>query len=393
MRNLSSIVVTGIGAVSPLGNTVAEFWQQMLHTDSQPQVRDDVALNRKLLKNTLCYSIKHADGIQGIATDLALRAAREALQDAKLDGEQGAQILIGVAVGTGAGDSDIAEQRRCQEANAAELADVDTPYGVAERVAAALNCEGPSFTLSNACSASLYACAYAAELLLSGSVDAVLLIGAEGVGRVTQASFEKMMALDSEICRPFDIARHGTILGEGAAALVLERADSAAKRGARVYAKISAYASNCDAHHPTGPREDGARAEAVMRTALANAKLDVSDIDVIVPHGTGTMINDNTESMVLRRVFGTALDQIPLCPIKSKLGHGAGAAGAFSMLAAILMMRDALLPPIVNQRPFQASCDLRFVVGAAQEHKVSHALINAYAFGGNNISMIVGAVS
>ncbi|MDC8758941.1 beta-ketoacyl-[acyl-carrier-protein] synthase family protein [Janthinobacterium fluminis] len=390
MNAAHAIVITGMGVICPLGRDVPSYWRALQEDDAEPGRRDDAGFNSQMLNNTLCYGVAErgaAPAGSGGASGFALVAAREAMRDAGIDGARAAGMTVALAIGTGAGDSDVGERARLA-GGPPEAGDL--PYGVADSVAAELGCEGPVFTLSNACSASLYACAYAAELLLDGCADAVVVIGSESIGRVTQAGFERMLALDGEACRPFDARRRGTLLGEGAAALVLERADAAARRGAHVYGELLSYASNCDAHHPTAPRADGARAEAVMREALAHAALDAGAIDAIVPHGTGTQINDATESDILQRVFGDRLGAIPVCAIKSKLGHGAGAAGAFSLLTALLMLRDRLVPPMVNGRRFEPGCDLRFVTGAALAHPVRRVLVNAYAFGGNNMSMIVG---
>ena len=220
------IFITGIGSISPLGKNTGEMWHALVNHDSRPHLRQDQGFDLGAMKNRLCYPVSRQDGSwpqQSTTTAFALAAAREALASAKIDNL--ADMTIGVGVGTGAGDSDVAESFRTERGPNEPITDRDIPYGVAERIAQALHCEGPAFNLSNACSASLYACAYAAELLQAGCADAILVIGAESVGRVTQAAMERMGALDTEYCRPFDALRSGTMLGEGAAALLLEPAD------------------------------------------------------------------------------------------------------------------------------------------------------------------------
>lgn len=388
---MERIVITGLGSISPLGENTDALWQALVAHDSKPQAHERNGFSAHTLKNRLFYPVARPEAQRSATTALALAAAREAMAHAGFE-DVGA-MTIGVGVGTGAGDCDVAESARIASTSNQPSSGHDIPYGVAERIALELHCEGPTFNLSNACSASLYACAHAVELLQSGCADAVLVIGAESVGRITQASMERMSALDPEYCRPFDQLRSGTMLGEGAAALVLEPESSALRRGARIYGVIAGYATNCDAHHPTAPREDGAAAEEAARQALARAGLDAAAIDVIIPHGTGTPLNDRTEGAMLRRVFGSALDAIPVCPIKSKLGHGGGAAGAFSLLTSLLIMREGSIPPIFNRQHFAPDCDLQFVWGESLAHPVRHALVNAYAFGGNNISMVLGSAA
>jgi len=266
------------------------------------------------------------------------------------------------------------------------------PFSVTAAVARALGIGGPTLTVSTACAAGCYSVSLAAEAILAGRAEVMVAGGADTVSRVSQACFNRMNAVDT-MCRPFDANRMGTLYGEGAAILILESEEHAGRRGpARRYAAIDGAGWSCDGHHPTAPDPTGKQIERALQRALADAGLTLDDIGCIVAHGTGTALNDLAESRGMEQAFGGALARIPVCAPKSQLGHTAGAAGAFSCLIAALILDRGLVPPTANLTAPDPHCTLRLHTDWPVSTTARHVLVNAYAFGGNNISVIVGAI-
>jgi len=379
-------VITGLGVVSPLGDEIESFWSALLDIEAWPGVVDNALIRPAHMSNRLFYSVPSAgDEVASRCSVFAMKAARAACADAALD----EQMLLhaGVVLGTGAGSADDLEHARSRgEFDAL----ASYPYRVAGQVAETLGATGPNFSLSTACSAGAYAISVAAEAIEAGYCDVAIAGGAEGMSRVTQACFNRLWALDPTSCRPFCAQRGGTILGEGAAILVLESDQHARERGRTPYARLRGYSWSCDGHHPAGPEPSGRRIEAVVRHALRCAELTTSEIDCLLPHGTGTRLNDQVESRVLRRVFGARLADITSSAIKSKIGHGAGAAGAFSCLVASLILQRGGVPPTQNLVERDPECPVRVHTGAPREGLFRNVLVNSFGFGGTNIALVVG---
>lgn len=329
---------------------------------------------------------------------LALSAANQALADAATRGLVLSGLQMGLIVGTAAGQADRAEARR-YEGSVATLNSChayDSVDQLAGRLPVAI--EGPTLSISNACAAGLYALAHAVELLQDGQADAMLVLGVEVLSRVTQAGFQRMTALDADRCRPFDVARAGTVLGEGGSALLLVSAAVGERPGLRSYGSVMGAGFSCDAYHPTAPRPDGQGIRDAVRRAMQEAQCGSESIDLVLPHGTGTPLNDRIEGQMLAQLLGPRLGRVPMMPIKAHIGHSAGASGTFAVIAAALALEHGQAPPALHLS--QAVCDpeCAVVLGSVPQQLPAaggggRALVNAYGFGGNNISVLLqGAV-
>ena len=385
-----TVAITGLGVVSPLGHTVDELWHALLTSDSRPtrlEWAGDQAGGHAYRVDpdpAPASSRQHP----GRATRLATAAAGAALCDAGLRADELDGQRVGVCVGTGTGDGDLLERdrdgTRC-------LDGMDWwPYGISGHLAQALGVTGPTHMVSTACAAGAYAVSLGAQMIERGEASMVLAGGAETVSRPAQAAFMRLRAVDDERCRPFDRNRRGTVYGEGAAFLLLEDADHARRRGQPARANLLGAGWSCDAHHVTAPAGDGVRAGGAIDGALDDSHVAADDVVAVLCHGTGTPLNDSVEAQVVARAVGGPGDGPLVTAIKSKLGHSGGAAGAFSTLVAALVVQHGIVPPIAGPLEPDADCALRLVTGSAAPASSGPVLVNAYAFGGNNISLVVG---
>jgi len=381
-------VITGLGAISCLGGNVAAYWDGLLAGGGEPREVPVPDLNMRVTKMYLtdpadvpaepsCYA-----GVElGASPRMAVAAAKQALADAGLG--HGACGGIPVVLGVELGNLDMHELRR----SAGQT--TWTPLTVAAAVVgAAIGSRAAVTSVGNACSASGYALTIALDMIRAGEATTVLVGGAEGTTRAGLGSFDRLGAADPVRCRPFDRNREGTMFGTGSAMIVLEAAEHARQRGARPYAELSGAAWSCDAYHPTAPDPSGDQIIRAMSEALADARLDSSEVGCVIPHGTGTPLNDVVESHALRAMFGERVHEVPLFSLKAMIGHMSGAAGAFGCITAATMLRHGISP--ANYRLDQdPECD----VWLPQERPVPLSapvvLVNTYAFGGNNTSFVV----
>ncbi|OPF82742.1 3-oxoacyl-ACP synthase [Streptomyces antioxidans] len=411
---MDDVLVTGLGALSPLGAGVDAFWRGMHKADTAPaRVPDPLAhMDRPLM-----YLVPEADvpdgpeeqdGLPlGRGSRFALAAAREAVADAGLTAPLEPSALpeayaagggldprrVAVALSTGMGDTDLHEgwwtggepPASGRWAPAFPLASV---------VGGWFGAQGVNTCVSNACAASGYALSVGADLIRSGEADVVIAGGAEAYSRVALACFNRLGAIDPERCRPFAADRQGTVFGEGAAVLVLESAAHARARGARtVYGRLAGAGWSCDAHHATAPEPSGEQIERAMRGALREAGAGPEsgsgsgpgELGFVIPHGTGTELNDVVES----RVLGGLTPRTPLYSVKALIGHTGGAAGAFAALAASLVLHHGTLPPNVPVGELDPECAVPLPSGSTPLTG-AYGLVNAYAFGGNNVSLVFG---
>lgn len=397
----TDVLVTGLGALSCLGSGTEALWRGMHSARSAPtRVPDPLAH----MDHPHMYLVPEADlpagpeeqdGLPlGRGSRFAVAAAREAVDSAGLTGLAGVDPRrVAVSISSGMGDSDLHERRR-----AGEPASHDgwaPAFPVASAVGGWLGAQGPNTSLTNACAASGYALSVAADLIRSGEADVVVAGGTEAYSRVALACFNRLGAIDPERCRPFAADRRGTIFGEGAAVLVLESAAHARERGAKtVYATLAGAGWSCDAHHATAPEPGGEQIERAMREALREtdpaleAAPGAGGLGFVVPHGTGTELNDVVEARALAGVLGEAAGRTPLYSVKALLGHTGGAAGAFAALAAVLVLHHKTLPPNVPVGRPDPECEVPLPTGPTPM-TAPYGLVNAYAFGGNNVSLVL----
>lgn len=382
------VVITGLGAISCLGTGVAAYWDGLLAGGGEPTEVPMPGLN---MRATKMYLVDPADippepswyaGVElGASPRLAVAAAQEALADAGLDHE--ARGAIPVVLGVELGNADKHELQR--SAGQTTWTPLTPTAGV---VGAAIGSRVTVTSVGNACSATGYALTIAMDMIRMGEASTVLVGGAEGITRAGLGAFNRLGAADPVRCRPFDRNRAGTMFGTGSAMIVLEAADHARRRGAQPYAELAGAAWSCDAHHLTAPDPSGTQILRAMSEALADAKLRVSDVSCVIPHGTGTPLNDVVESHALRTIFGESAGELPLFSLKAMIGHTTGAAGAFACLTAALMVRHGKSPANspIDQDP---ECDVWLPREGPVPLDAAAVLVNTYAFGGNNTSFIV----
>ncbi|WP_431044251.1 beta-ketoacyl-[acyl-carrier-protein] synthase family protein [Streptomyces sp. P1-3] len=393
---MDDVLVTGLGVLSCLGSGVDTYWAGMNAARSAPgRVPDpDARMDHPLLymvpEADLPAGPQEQDGLTlGRASQLALEAARQAVADAGLAVPVTDPRRVAVCVATAMGDSGLHDQWRA--AGSAE-GDRWTPtFAVSSVVGGWLGAQGPNASVSNACAAGGFGLSVAADLIRCGEADVVIAGGSEAYSRVALACFNRLGAIDPERCRPFDAARRGTLFGEGAAVLVLESAAHARRRGAtKAYAQLAGAGWSCDAYHTTAPEPGGEQIERAMRQALreAGAPADGGGIGFVVPHGTGTELNDTVESRVLNTVLGAAARDTPLYSLKALLGHTGGAAAALAVLTAALILHRGSVPPNVPLGERDPDCAVRLPTRPTAPTG-PYGLVNAYAFGGNNVSLVL----
>lgn len=402
------VVVTGIGLVSAVGLDVESSWRGLLAGRSGvgPITQFDAS----------AYPVRIAaevDGFDGTAvfgrrrsrhldrvSQIALVAAAEAIEGAKLDVSSGSE-RIGTVWGTGIGGIrsledglDVLNERGPEWVNPYTLA-MMIPNMVAGNVAMEWGIRGYSGCTVTACAASAHALGESLDLIRAGRVDAVVCGGAESpVTRVGISGFAAMKALSTRnddpegASRPFDAGRDGFVMGEAAAALVLEERDRALERGAPVLAELLGFGATSDAYHMTQPHPEADGAVRAMGEALRDAGLEPGQIGYVNAHGTSTPPNDRVETLALKKVFGDVPP--PASSTKSMTGHTLGAAGAVEAVVCVLALRDQILPPTINQEVPDPDCDLDYVPNQARPVRIRAALTNSFGFGGQNACLVFG---
>jgi nodulation protein E len=392
------VVITGMGAVTPLGHSADSTWAAM--REGRVAIGPITTLPREQLRYGIAAEVTgfdplaHFDEKKLILFDrvsqFALVAAREAVAQSGIDfaadgiGENTA-VIIGTGIG-GEHTHDEASRRLYGENNPRTH-----PLTIVRLMANAPACQisiehkltGPAFATSSACASANHALAQAFHMVRSGVADAAVAGGTEAcITLGVIKAWEAMRIMADDTCRPFSKQRRGMVLGEGAAVFVLETLERAQRRGATILAEFAGAGMSADAGDIVFPSEAGA-AKAIQR-ALADAGLAVDDIDYINAHGTGTPGNDPTESKAIRRVFGAHADALAVSSTKSMHAHALGAAGAIELVATIGALRDGVVPPTMNFLDPDPECDLDYVPNAARELPVRAALSNSFAFGGLN---------
>jgi 3-oxoacyl-[acyl-carrier-protein] synthase II len=399
----SRVVITGIGAVTPVGMGRTQLWENLL--------AGRCGFGEVTSFDTRAYRVHYGAEVKGFraadhigtlpsgavgrTTAFAIAAARLALWDAGLDPQSLEAERTGVAIGTTSGEpqvieafNDLYRAGRLDETGA-ELVSTYSCHTLSGQVAAEFGFAGVNLVLPAACAAGNFAISFAAELLDSGRADVMLAGGADSFSRITFTGFARLGAIAPRVCQPFDKNRKGMIPGEGAALLVLERADRARARGAPIYAEVAGYGLTCDARHMTGMDDEGAGAARAMILALRDSRLQPRQVAYISAHGTGTLTNDRTETRAIKRVFGEGAFQIPVSSVKSMLGHTMGAASAIEAAVCALAVSTGRIPPTMNLDTPDPECDLDYVPNQARQQPVPVALNNAFGFGGNNSSLVL----
>jgi 3-oxoacyl-[acyl-carrier-protein] synthase II len=379
-------VVTGLGVVCPIGKTAPEFWAGLLA--GRRGFSDIPYFDASQYRNSKAGVVGDVEGSDeaGRGTAYALAAVREALADARAEGEAdrgivaasnfGASAGIAPAVGGGEGWSD-----------------VDGFQSATARLCKETGISGPVISLSLSCASGAAAVACACDQIALGRARMMIAVGYEEISEIWYSGLSVLRAITADTIRPFDANRSGTLFGEGAGAVVLEEEQSARERGVPVYARVTGYEMNNDAYHMTAPDPKGSGTRRAVQKALATAGTDPGGIDYINAHGTGTRYNDKTETAVFKEVMGARAYEVPVVSIKSMVSHMMGAGGIVEAISCCLSIRDGVVPPTVGIETPDPECDLDYCSGGARKTDISVALSNSAGIGGANCVLLMGKVA
>jgi len=408
------VVVTGVGALTPVGNDVAATWRALVDgvSGAAPITKFDAS---KFPVRFAC-EVKNFDPLQYMDRKEAKRAdwyaqyaiagAVMAMNDASLsDPGQYDPDRIGVILGSGIGGLKSFEEQHdiYRERGASKISPFFIPMFIAD-IAAGLvsmrfNAKGPNYATVSACATSAHAIGDAFRTIQYGDADIMITGGSEAtVTPMAIGGFANMKALSERndspgtASRPFDQTRDGFVMGEGAGVVVLEELEHARKRGARVYAEIVGYGATGDAYHLTAPAPEGEGAQRAMRRAMADAQLTPDDIQYINAHGTSTPANDLNETKAIKAVFGDRAADVNVSSTKSMTGHMLGAAGAVEFIVCSFAVRDCVVPPTINYVTPDPELDLNYTPNRAIRRDVDAALSNSFGFGGHNVTLAVRRV-
>lgn len=405
------VVITGLGTVNPIGNSVKAYWgalkagisgvARITHFDAS-ELPCQIAGEVKDF-NPLQYFDRKAARRVPRSTQFAIAAAQEAIEDADLPQTMPEPERAGVLFGTGVGGVNliIGTYQDLQNKGHRRLNPFHLPSGIpnipAFQIAERFQCLGPNNTTATACAAGTQAVGEGAELIRRNAADIVIAGGCEAIiFDITIAGFGAMRAVPfnyndrpQEASRPFDANREGFVLSEGSAVLVLEYLEHALDRGAHIYAEVVGQSSSSDAYHLAALNPDGSGPSRAMRWALEDAGLEPTDVDYINAHGTSTPLNDATETLAIKKVFGEKAYNIPVSSTKSMIGHAMGASGSLEAIACTLVIENGIIPPTINYQNPDPECDLNYVPNEAMTKEVNVALSNSFGLGGQNACLVI----
>src|SRR5438105_196570 len=406
------VAVTGLGAVTPLGNDARSTWRAAVAGESgidwirsfdASEFSVRVAAEVKDFDATTVASAKDVRKLERNVL-LSLGAAKEAIADSGLNGFDPMRvgIVFGTAIGGFGGIMEQGEVMR--ERGAGRVSPSFIPSVLVDaasgQLAISLGIKGPNYAPVSACATGSHAVGEGAELIKRGDADAVLAGGAEScMHPLILAGFTAMRGLAVEdehpphASRPFDATRAGFVMGEGACVLVLEELESARARGATTYAEVLGYGASNDAHHMAQPEPEATGVAEMMRAALRRANVDPERVGYINAHGTSTPLGDLAETKAIKDVFGDHAYKLAVSSTKSMMGHCFGAAGAIEAMMCVLAIHEGVLPPTMNYRNEDPACDLDYVPNEAREAEVDVALSNAMGLGGHNGCVLLGRVT
>jgi len=397
------IVITGMGAISPIGQNVAEFQKNLFaghcgiesvgFTYRNNEVRFPAA-PVKNFKVEDWIDAKKASMLDRFS-QFAVAAALQAIRDSGLQLTSDMAERTAVITGTGVGGQSTLEEsylKLLDEKSSPRVHPFTIPRLMANagssQISMATGITGPGFTVVSACASAIHAMGVTLHMLRSGLIDAAITGGSEACLTFgTLKGWEALRVMAPDVCRPFSQGRAGMVLGEGAAMFMLETYENARARGAKIYAELAGFGMSSDAKDITTPDLNGATRAVV--NAMKDAGLAPEDVDYINAHGTGTRVNDITETAALKQAFGPHAKKLAISSSKSMFGHALGAAGALEMLATVLAVTDDTAPPTINYLGPDPECDLDYVPNVARKMKIRAALNNSFAFGGLNAVVAV----
>lgn len=407
---MERVVITGMGVISPIGNDVETFWNNLSQGKSGITPIDTFDTERYKTKfaglvrdfdAAAIFGRKEARRMDRFA-QFAVAAAEQAVQDAGLDMDKVERERVGVYVGSGIGGIDmlIEQQTNLFNRGPERISPLLVPVMIANSAAATISIRlgtwGPTLCPVTACSIGNTAIGEAMRLIRSGDADVVIAGGSEAaINEVSVAGFSNSTALSERnddptaASRPFDKDRDGFVMAEGAGIVVLESLRHAQARGARIYAEVIGYGASSDAHHMVASHPEGRGASLAMRQALSNASITADDVDVISAHATSTEVGDISETLAIKQLFGERAYDIPVTANKSITGHMLGAAGGAEAIALVQTLREGLIPPTLNLHNPDPLCDLDYVPNTPRTADVKIGLSNSFGFGGHNAVIVL----
>jgi 3-oxoacyl-[acyl-carrier-protein] synthase II len=415
--NTPRVVVTGLGALTPVGNTVEEFWEALTHGKSGvgPITKFDASAKTSSGEFQFATRIagevrnfdelKYVDKKEARRLDpylkYAMACAVMAVEDSGLDMTKVDATRFGTLIGSGIGGITtlLENHKTILDKGPDRVSPFFVPMLIINMasglVSMRFNAKGPNSSVVTACATGNHAIGDAFKLIQRGAADAMIAGGAEAIiVPLTIAGFCAMKAMSTrndepeKASRPFDAGRDGFVCGEGGGILVLESLEHARRRDARIYAEVIGYGMTGDAHHMTAPDPEGDGAARAMAGALADARIAPGEVGYINAHGTSTPYNDKFETLAIKRVFGEHARKVAVSSTKSMTGHLLGAAGGIEAIASVLALHHGILPPTINYETPDPDCDLDYIPNQARKQDVELALSNAFGFGGTNATLV-----
>ncbi len=420
------VVITGLGAVTPIGNNLSSTWKGLC--EGRSGIDSITIFNAESFPTKIAGEVKRFDFSKWLKKDggfhflgrnshFALESASEAITGAGLDNSKMIPERFGIYFGAGDGGFDFSEyasvisksmdrdevnvhkksyfENTVRQMNPKILLEQE-PNQVVNHLSRVFNARGVISNCLTACAASSQAIGEAAEIIRRGEADVMMTGGAHSmIHPLGLAGFNLLTALSTRndeparASRPFDKERDGFVLSEGAGVVILEELEHARKRAAKIYAELSGYGSTADAFRLTDPHPEGRGAIKAMRLAIEDAGVNPENIDYINAHGTSTQANDEIETRSVKEIFRDHAKQIPMSSIKSMLGHMIAAAGVVELITCVLTIRDGVIPPTINYENKDENCDLDYVPNQARKAKIKTVLSNSFGFGGQNVALIV----
>lgn len=407
--SMRRVVITGLGALTPIGNNVEDLWKALLEGKSGASLITKFDTEKFVTKfacevknfNVEEYMDKKEARRMDLYAQYAIASASMAMDDANFNLDEIDLERFGVIYGSGIGGMETFENQTINYMNGGprKISPFFIPMMISDIAAGQISIKyglkGPNYATTSACATSTHAIADALFMIQRGSADLVLSGGAEAsITPMAIGGFNSARALSSwndrptEASRPFDKERNGFVMGEGSATLILEELEHAKKRGAKIYAEITGAGLTGDAYHVTAPAPEGEGAYRSMREALRDGGINPEDVDYINAHGTSTKLNDLNETKAIKKLFGEYAYKLAISSTKSMTGHLLGATGALESIVCILAINNSIIPPTINLDEPDPECDLNYTPKVAVEKNIDYALTNTFGFGGHNSTLL-----
>jgi len=400
------VVITGLGVVSAVGNSLPEFWNSLI--EGIDGTKEITVFNPSTYRTKIAAEVSNLDPeahfskkeIRRLSRcdQFGLIAFREAWKSARLDKDSHDKERLGVILGAGSGGILSVEKyfrnfyhRIFYQGMKRASPSLLLSYSLAtttDHIAIESGSKGPRTTTATVCSSSSASIGVAYEMIQVGLADVMVTGGSDSLCEVSFSGFSSLKLIDPESCRPFDKRRQGLVIGEGAGILVLEDLEHAIKRKAPIHAEFLGYGICADAYHLTAPEPNGEGVERVIRIALSHAGVSPEEVDTINAHGTATPFNDIAETRGIKRIFGERAKEVPISGIKSMVGHCLGSAGGIEAVATVMTLETGIIPPTIHYEVPDPLCDLNYTPNHSVKKDVRIALSNSFAFGGNNVCLV-----